>query len=122
MKTNLSTIGLCIATGFAIAAVIEIGISSKETTVDAVVAINNATELNNFIKKNKKSVTEFYAPWCGFCKGMESSYREMAQKNSGVKFAKVDCTTDGGKKLAQDYKFGVEVINEKEAEMIRSII
>ena len=105
MNKRFSSIGLYITIGFVLAGITAIGVTSKKDMVSgSVLSIGDDLQLNDFIAKHKNSVVKFYAPWCGFCKMMENPYQEMAQKNSQVKFAKVDCTTEGGKKLAQDYK------------------
>ena len=39
-------------------------------------------------------LVKFYAPWCGYCRQLEPTYKEVAAQlaNKNVKFAKVDAS------------------------------
>ncbi|XP_031628357.1 thioredoxin domain-containing protein 5 [Contarinia nasturtii] len=62
---------------------------------------------NNFVHGIKKGVTivKFFAPWCGHCKRMASTWDELAGKfagKEGAKIAKVDCTLEENKELCNE--------------------
>ena len=49
---------------------------------------------------------KFYAPWCGHCQRMSQAWGEFADKHretGDLNVGKVDCTSDGGKNICQDY-------------------
>jgi len=76
----------------------------------AVVASADVLDLteDNFeaeIAKNKLTLVEFFAPWCGHCKSLAPEYKKAAKelegKNAGA-LAAVDCTVE--KELCNKYE------------------
>lgn len=53
----------------------------------------NAGTFDKFLKDEKLTLVEFYAPWCGHCKALAPQYEEAATqlKKDGVLIAKVNC-------------------------------
>ncbi len=66
------------------------------------------SNFEDFIKKNKYVFVKFYAPWCGHCKAMASSYAKLAEKMNnqadGIPIAELDATEHG--EIAE--KYGVQ--------------
>ncbi|GAB1862216.1 Thioredoxin domain-containing protein 5 [Camponotus japonicus] len=48
--------------------------------------------------KTKNHFVMFYAPWCGHCQKLSSTWEQLAEmlnkENSNIRIAKVDCTTE----------------------------
>ncbi|TRY73095.1 hypothetical protein TCAL_00905 [Tigriopus californicus] len=65
-----------------------------------------ADNFTKFIKEQKLSLVEFYAPWCKHCKQIEPEYEGAAAdlKEWGIPLAKVDGTRE--KELADQYGVG----------------
>ncbi len=65
--------------------------------------IEHLTE-ENFESTVKTGVTvvDFYAEWCGPCRMLSPILEELAQEETGVRFAKVD--VDGAQKLATNHQ------------------
>lgn len=46
-----------------------------------------------FVHNRKPAFVLFYAPWCGFCKGIKDMWRQVAHAvGSNMRFGAVDCT------------------------------
>ncbi|KAF8062959.1 HMA1 [Scenedesmus sp. PABB004] len=66
----------------------------------SVVAITGAS-FASYLAENELVLVDYYTQWCGPCKMIAPHLEEMAQQIKGVKFAKLDCTTDAeAKKIA----------------------
>lgn len=65
----------------------------------------NIIELNDTIFTNyDKKVVLFYAPWCGYCKAFEPTYKEVAEKLNGNQVLyTMDCTDEKCKKMSNQY-------------------
>eukprot|EP00934_Nitzschia_sp_Nitz4_P001555 Nitzschia sp. Nitz4//scaffold294_size23022//4824//5833//NITZ4_008513-RA/size23022-augustus-gene-0.19-mRNA-1//-1//CDS//3329546220//1555//frame0 len=64
--------------------------------------------LSNFAEavEGKNVFIKFYAPWCGHCRNMEEDWDELAKeynKNPITLVAQVDCTSDEGQPVCQDF-------------------
>ncbi|KAJ5123462.1 hypothetical protein N7448_009559 [Penicillium atrosanguineum] len=51
---------------------------------------------DDFVKEHPLVLAEFYAPWCGHCKGLAPKYEEAATelKSKNIPLVKVDCTVE----------------------------
>mmetsp|Transcript_79249 Transcript_79249/g.164491 ORF Transcript_79249/g.164491 Transcript_79249/m.164491 type:complete len:482 (+) Transcript_79249:52-1497(+) len=69
---------------------------------EAVVSLTGAN-FDQHLKDNKKTLVEFYAPWCGHCKKLAPDYEKAASILQGqeVSLAKIDATAE--KDLAAKY-------------------
>lgn len=65
------------------------------------VHVNSKAELNQLATENKVVLADFYADWCGPCKMLEPTVREIAQ-NTSAAVAKVD--VDALPQLAQEMR------------------
>lgn len=77
---------------------------------------NSKPKLENFIEITGKSdletrlekggdtliIVEFYAPWCGSCKSVESKVDDMAKEYSSVPFLRIN--VDDNEDLADQYE------------------
>jgi len=77
----------------------------QEATVEEIAVVQLTG--NNFQHGIQKGVTivKFFAPWCGHCKRMASTWDELAGKfagKAGAKIAKVDCTLEENKELCNE--------------------
>ena len=65
--------------------------------------IGSLQELNNLIAtKDKLSVVDFYATWCGPCKAVSPIFDKLAEKVPEVDFARVD--VDKAQEVAMEYR------------------
>lgn len=76
-----------------------------EATVEEIAVVQLTGD--NFMHAIEKGVTivKFFAPWCGHCKRMASTWDDLAGKfvgNSMAKVGKVDCTLEVNKELCND--------------------
>eukprot|EP01084_Bolivina_argentea_P133469 235552_1 len=73
---------------------------------ERVVTLDSQQTFEDFVKNEKHTIIEFYAPWCGHCKQLAPQFEEAATTlHPKIKLAKVDCTTDENKDVCS--KFGV---------------
>ena len=49
-----------------------------------------AENFNDLIKNNDFVIVDFWAPWCGPCKGFAPVYEELSEKYPDIVFAKVN--------------------------------
>lgn len=68
-------------------------------TVEEIHDLKQLARLIN--EKDKLSVVDFYATWCGPCKALEPIFNGLAQKVPLVNFARVD--VDAAQDVAQEY-------------------
>ncbi|RKP32466.1 thioredoxin [Metschnikowia bicuspidata] len=65
--------------------------------------IGSLQEFNNLIAtKDKLSVVDFYATWCGPCKAVSPIFDKLAEKVPEVDFARVD--VDKAQEVAMEYR------------------
>eukprot|EP01108_Squamamoeba_japonica_P007045 TRINITY_DN585_c0_g1_i1.p1 TRINITY_DN585_c0_g1~~TRINITY_DN585_c0_g1_i1.p1 ORF type:complete len:497 (+),score=314.87 TRINITY_DN585_c0_g1_i1:117-1493(+) len=65
---------------------------------DGPVTVLVGKNIDEYLTQTEKDVLiEIYAPWCGHCKAMASTWVSLAanNKNAKVRIAEIDCTTDG---------------------------
>jgi len=75
-----------------------LALSSEE----AVVTLTKSN-FDQFIKDNKNTLVEFYAPWCGHCKSLAPEYEKAAKKLLGkISLGKVDATVE--RELAEKFE------------------
>ncbi|XP_039283807.1 protein disulfide-isomerase isoform X2 [Nilaparvata lugens] len=81
-------------------------VSCDEESAKSNVLVFTTENFQAGIETNENVLVEFYAPWCGHCKGLEPIYEEtanlLAEKNSNIKLAKVDAIEN--KQLAEQYQ------------------
>lgn len=74
------------------------------------ITVTDGDSFDKLIKDNSFAAVEFYAPWCGHCKKLAPEWEAAAKQLQGgdnpIALAKVDCTTDGNKALAE--RFGIK--------------
>ncbi len=66
-------------------------------TVDA-----TAESFNDLITNNNFVIVDFWAPWCGPCKGFAPVYEELSEKYPDLIFAKVN--TEDEQQLAGEFQ------------------
>ncbi|MCU7938924.1 MAG: thioredoxin [gamma proteobacterium symbiont of Bathyaustriella thionipta] len=61
-----------------------------------------AENFNEIISNNDFVIVDFWAPWCGPCKGFAPVYEELSEKYPDVVFAKVN--TEDQQQLAGEFQ------------------
>ena len=61
-----------------------------------------AEEFDSTVTANDIVVVDFWAPWCGPCKGFAPVFEQVADENADIKFAKVN--TDEEQEIAQHFQ------------------
>jgi len=61
-----------------------------------------AENMNELISNNECVIVDFWAPWCGPCKGFAPVYEELSEKYPDVVFAKVN--TEDQQQLASEFQ------------------
>lgn len=68
-----------------------------------VIEISNLKQFNSVIgNKNKLSIVDFYATWCGPCKAISPIFDKLAEEIPEVEFARVD--VDKAEDVAMEYR------------------
>ncbi len=61
-----------------------------------------AENFNEIITDNEFVIVDFWAPWCGPCKGFAPVYEELSEKYPDIVFAKVN--TEDEQQLAGEFQ------------------
>ncbi len=61
-----------------------------------------AENFNDLISNNDIVIVDFWAPWCGPCKGFAPVYEELSEKYPDIVFAKVN--TEEEQQLAAEFQ------------------
>lgn len=61
-----------------------------------------AENFNDVINNNEFVVVDFWAPWCGPCKGFAPVYEELSEKYPDIVFAKIN--TEDEQQLAGEFQ------------------
>ncbi len=61
-----------------------------------------ADDFNDLISNNDFVIVDFWAPWCGPCKGFAPVYEELSEKYPDIVFAKVN--TEEEQQLAGEFQ------------------
>lgn len=61
-----------------------------------------ADNFNDIISNNEFVIVDFWAPWCGPCKGFAPVYEELSEKYPDIVFAKVN--TEDEQALAGEFQ------------------
>lgn len=61
-----------------------------------------AENFNDVISNNEFVIVDFWAPWCGPCKGFAPVYEELSEKYPDLVFAKVN--TEDEQQLAGEFQ------------------
>ena len=61
-----------------------------------------AENFNEIITDNEFVIVDFWAPWCGPCKGFAPVYEELSEKHPDIVFAKVN--TEAEQQLASEFQ------------------
>ncbi len=61
-----------------------------------------AENFNELITNNDLVIVDFWAPWCGPCKGFSPVYEELSEKFPNIIFAKVN--TEDQQQLASEFQ------------------
>ncbi len=61
-----------------------------------------AENFNDVINNNEFVIVDFWAPWCGPCKGFAPVYEELSEKYPDIVFAKIN--TEDEQQLASEFQ------------------
>lgn len=61
-----------------------------------------AENFNDLITNNELVIVDFWAPWCGPCKGFAPVYEELSEKYPDIVFAKIN--TEEEQQLAAEFQ------------------
>ena len=61
-----------------------------------------AENFNDVINNNEFVIVDFWAPWCGPCKGFAPVYEELSEKYPDIVFAKIN--TEDEQQLAGEFQ------------------
>ncbi len=61
-----------------------------------------AEKFNDLVSNNDFVIVDFWAPWCGPCKGFAPVYEELSEKYPDIVFAKVN--TEEEQQLAGEFQ------------------
>ena len=61
-----------------------------------------ADDFNDLVSNNDFVIVDFWAPWCGPCKGFAPVYEELSEKYPDIVFAKVN--TEEEQQLAGEFQ------------------
>eukprot|EP00916_Digyalum_oweni_P012181 GHVL01020155.1.p1 GENE.GHVL01020155.1~~GHVL01020155.1.p1 ORF type:complete len:478 (+),score=104.90 GHVL01020155.1:63-1496(+) len=82
--------------------------ADEEKKDDEKVVVLTDSTFDDFLKDNPLTLVEFYAPWCHHCQQLAPEYEAaavaLADKDSKVKLAKVDATTET--EISQRFEIG----------------
>ena len=72
--------------------------------------------VDNFeaLTKGKAVFIKFFAPWCGHCRAMADDWAKLEEdwKDHDVAFiGEVDCTSDDGQPICDDFDVQVSILN-----------
>merc|ERR1719322_2103567 len=81
-------------------------VTDDDVKVEDVEGLYDVTDgnLNKWLSEHEFGFVKFYAPWCGHCKRLEPTWKELAKNfisNSRIAVARVDCTKN--KKACQEH-------------------
>mmetsp|Transcript_108574 Transcript_108574/g.162419 ORF Transcript_108574/g.162419 Transcript_108574/m.162419 type:complete len:269 (+) Transcript_108574:3-809(+) len=79
----------------------------SSTTTTSTNAVTQLT-VDNFeeLTEGRGIFIKFFAPWCGHCRAMADDWEKLASDWAGHPYgliAEVDCTTDGGQPICEDF-------------------
>lgn len=75
---------------------------------DSAVVKLTAKKFESFLEENPLVLTEFFAPWCGYCKQLGPEFAQAAdslkESNPDIKLAQIDCTEEAELCQSHDIK------------------